>query len=79
MDVVIEALTRYGLPGAVVALFAVLYVLKDRELKAERDARIGDAKNFNELSMKLQAQVIDTVNTLRTVFDEVRRLPAARR
>ena len=78
MDVVIEALTRYGLPGAIVALFAVLYVLKDRELKAERDARIGDARNFNELSMKLQAQVIEAVNNLRLVLDEVRRLPARR-
>lgn len=89
MDVVVEALTRYGLPGAIIALIAVLYVLKDRELrsvreakdqelKVERDARINDSKEYRELALKLQAQVIDTVNTLRTVFDEVRRLPAQR-
>ena len=41
-------------------------------------ARIADAKQFNELSLKIQAQVIEAVNNLRLVLDEVRRLPAQR-
>lgn len=78
MDVVVEALTHYGLPGAAFAAMLVLYVRKDNEVKRERDARIADSKEYRELSLKLQAQVIDTVNDLRVVFDEVRRLPARR-
>ena len=78
MDVVIEALTHYGLPGAVIAVFVVLYIRKDNEVKRERDARIADSKEYRELALKLQAQVIESVNNLRLVLDEVRRIPAQR-
>lgn len=46
---------------------------KDRELKAERLARVADAKDYNRLAMDLQARVIDTVHKLSGILDEVKK------
>lgn len=73
MDVVLEGLSHYGLPGVVIALFAVLYVSKDRELKRERDARIDDAKAFSKMALELQEKAIATANRLTEVFTELQR------
>ena len=53
---------------------------KDRELKAERLARIEDARNYNQLSLDLQAQVINAVNKLSDILNELKkwRDPSAR-
>ena len=47
---------------------------KDRELKAERQARIEDAQNYTELALKLQAQVIDSVHKLSDILKEMKKL-----
>jgi hypothetical protein len=83
MEALLEALTRFGLPGVVVAIFVVLYVQKDRELKRERDARIDDAKamtkvigemqeSFNKRALELQDKAIQTANRLSDVFEELK-------
>lgn len=46
---------------------------KDRELKAEREARITDAKNYNELALKLQAQVLDAVDKVGDILGEMKK------
>lgn len=43
---------------------------KDKELKSERDARIADAKEYNKLSLDLQAQVMGAVDKLSDILDE---------
>lgn len=73
MDVLLDGLSRYGLPGIVLAIFIGLYVKKDRELRLERDARITDVKSYNDLTLKLQSQVIDAINKLSSILDEVRK------
>jgi chemotaxis regulatin CheY-phosphate phosphatase CheZ len=83
MEALLEALTRFGLPGVVVAIFVFLYVQKDRELKRERDARIEDAKamtkvvvqmqeDFNKRALELQDKAIQTANRLSDVFEELK-------
>jgi len=72
VDVLVDALTHYGAPGVCVAVFVVLFVKKDAELKRERDARIQDAKDFNTMSMKLQAEVLTAVDKLEAVFSASR-------
>ena len=70
----IGALAQHGLPGIIIGLMALWMYFKDRELKAERDARIADAKAFTELALKLQENAISSVNKLTDVFDEFRRM-----
>jgi hypothetical protein len=50
---------------------------KDRQLQEERDARIADAKNYNELALKLQAQVLDAVNKLADILEEMKKFMTA--
>lgn len=47
---------------------------KDQELQAERLARIDDAKNYTELALKLQSQVIEAVNRLGDILDEMKNM-----
>jgi chemotaxis regulatin CheY-phosphate phosphatase CheZ len=83
MEALLEALTKFGLPGVVVAIFVFLYVKKDQELKRERDARITDAKDFNKVivemqeafnkrALELQDKAIQTANRLSDVFEELK-------
>jgi hypothetical protein len=67
-------IASHGLLGVLLVAVAWAYWNKDRELKTERDARISDAKAYNDLALKLQAQVIDSVNKLAETFDEMKKL-----
>lgn len=81
MDPAIAAqIASHGLLGALLVAVTWAYWNKDRELKNERDARIADAKGYNDLALKLQAQVIDSVNKVSEILDEMKRLmPVTRR
>ena len=70
----IGILAQHGLPGVIIALLVLWVYMKDKELKAERDARIADAKTFTDLALKLQENAISSVNKLTDVFDEVKRM-----
>ena len=72
----VGSLSQYGLPGIIIGLLIVWVYLKDKELKAERDARIADAKAFTALALQLQEHAISSVNKLSDVFDEIRRMRA---
>jgi hypothetical protein len=73
VDPIIAGLATHGVPGLVIAGLFWWLVLKDRDLKAERDARIKDAQAYNQLSLQLQDRVITTVNKLSDLFDELRK------
>ena len=73
MEPLIEILTHYGLPGVMLAVMLVLYVKKDQDLSREKNARIKDATDFREVSLKLQERVIESVTILKEVFDELRK------
>jgi hypothetical protein len=75
VDVLVDALTRYGIPGIVLAVFIVLYVRKDADLKRETSARIQDAKDYNVLALKLQSDVLTAVDKLEALFNAVRTRP----
>jgi hypothetical protein len=75
VEVLVDALAHYGIPGIVLAVFVALFVKKDAELKRERDARIQDAKDFNTLSLKLQQDVLTAVDKLESLFNAVRARP----
>ena len=70
----VGSLAQHGLPGIIIGLLVLWVYFKDKELKAERDARIADAKAFTELALKLQEHAISSVNKLSDVFEEVRRM-----
>lgn len=70
----IGVLAQHGLPGIIIGLLVYWVYLKDKELKAERDARIADAKAGTQLALALQENAISAVNKLTDVFEEVRRM-----
>lgn len=70
----ITAIASNGLLGAVVIVVGWVAWSKDRELKAEREARINDAKNYTDLALGLQAKVLDAVNRLSDILDETKKL-----
>ena len=52
---------------------------KDRELKAERLARIDDAQNYTQLALELQGRVINAVHKLSDILDEVKKMTGRHR
>jgi len=73
VDILLDLLSHYGMPGVLLAIVIVLYVQKDRELKKEREARIDDAKAFHTVVLGVQEKALNTANRLTEVFDELRR------
>lgn len=75
---VFEALAPQGVLGVMFCI--VLYALykKDAELKAERDARVTDAKAFTDRAIDLQERVIDAVNKLSDILEETKKLAPGR-
>lgn len=71
------SIASHGLLGVLLIVAGWVAWTKDRELKAERDARIADAKNYTELALKLQGQVIGSVNKLSEILEEMRKLMTA--
>lgn len=67
-------LASQGLLGVMLVVVGWVAWRKDRELSDERDARITDAKNYTELALKLQAQVIDAVHKQADILEEVKKL-----
>lgn len=41
---------------------------KDKDLIEEKNARIADAKGYNDLALKLKQEAIDSVNKLYLIF-----------
>ena len=70
------AIASQGLLGVLLVIVGWVAWAKDRELQAERAARISDAQTYTEMALKLQAQVIDAVNKLADILEEIRRIPA---
>ena len=66
-------IASHGLLGALLVVVGLYAWSKDKQLKEERDARINDAKNYNELALKLQAQVLDAINKLADILDEMKK------
>jgi hypothetical protein len=64
-----EVLKLYGLPGLVLVGILALYYLKDRELKAERDARIADAKAQTEVMIAVSDKQHDGIAKLSTIME----------
>jgi hypothetical protein len=67
------ALATHGPVGAIAA--ALLWALwqKDKELTLERAARVKQAEAYTTLALDLQGKVITSVQTLSSVFDELRK------
>ena len=70
-------LASQGLLGVVCALALYIAWRKDTDLETERKARVDDAKDYTDRAIKLQAQVLDSVNKLAEVFDEVKKMVVA--
>jgi hypothetical protein len=68
-----------GLLGVMLVIVAYVAWRKDKDLQEERDERIADAKSYNELALKLQAQVIESVNKLGDILEQMKQVVAARR
>jgi hypothetical protein len=73
-SVLASSIASHGLLGALLVVVGWVAWSKDRELKAERDARIADAKSYTDLALKTQAQVIESVNKLSEVLSEMKKL-----
>lgn len=74
----VAQIASQGLLGVMLIIVSWVAWKKDQALEEERDARIADAKNYNELSLKLQAQVLDAVNKLADILDEIKKVMSPR-
>ncbi len=54
-----EIIASQGVLGALVVLLLALLLHKDRQLKAESDARISDAKEYAKLAREIQKDVYE--------------------
>lgn len=79
MEALGTALAAYGLPGAVIAALLLWLREKDKELTQERLARIQDAKQYTDLALRLQSEVIGAVNKLTAVFEDIKKTIGTRR
>lgn len=70
----VAPIVSQGVLGAILVIVGVWGWTKDRELKAERLARIDDAKAYTELALGLQGRVINAVNKLSDILDEVKKM-----
>jgi hypothetical protein len=71
------SIASQGLLGILLVVVGWVAWSKDRELKTEREARIKDAKDYTDLALKLQAQVIEAVHKLADILDEMKKLMAS--
>jgi hypothetical protein len=70
----ITTIASNGLLGVMLVVVGWFAWSKDRELQAERAARVEDAKGYTELALKLQAEVIDAVHKLADILEEMKQL-----
>lgn len=79
------SIASQGLLGILLVVVGWVAWRKDQDLKAERDvsdkalaeerkARVEDAKGYADLTLKLQAQVIDAIHKLSDILDEMKRI-----
>lgn len=68
----LTSLASHGLLGLVCAVLLWALWNKDKDLTAERLARIQDAKGYTDLALNLQKQVLSSVEKLSDIFDVVR-------
>ncbi len=85
-EIIFEAFATHGVIGAVAGALLLWVWRKEKEiaeerkaLAEERAARIKDAKDYNDLSLKLQANVIGAVNKMGDIFDEAKKIMLAER
>lgn len=78
MDIasLIAKLAEHGISGLVCAILAVWVWQKDKELRKEREARIGDVRELNKTAMELQARVIETVNKVVQAVEQLTEVSA---
>lgn len=74
----VTSIASHGLLGVMLIIVGYVAWSKDKQLEEERAARITDAKNYTDLALKLQGQVIDAVNKLNATFEEMKRLMSPR-
>jgi hypothetical protein len=72
------SVASHGLLGIMLLVVGWVAWTKDKELQAERLARIADAKDYTQLALKLQAQVLDAVNKLADILDEMKQIMSPR-
>ena len=74
----VASIASHGLLGVILIIVGWVAWSKDRDLQAERLARIDDAKAYTDLALKLQAQFLDAVNRVTNTFDEMKKIMAGR-
>jgi hypothetical protein len=74
----VTSIASQGLLGAILLIALWVAWSKDRELKAEREARITDAKSYTAAALTMQAQVIDAVHKLANILEEMTKMVSGR-
>lgn len=72
METILKEFTSYGFPGLIIAALLFWIWQKDRELKAERDARVADAKAFSEQIVAYQEKHMTGISHLATTAENMR-------
>ena len=86
MDAILDKIAANGPWGLVCALLVLAYWKLDRDsrerekqliaaLTAEKDARIADAKGYNDLSLRLQEKMTNAVQQLAEIYRSLPALP----
>lgn len=69
----LSSLASHGVLGIVCAILLWTLWQKDKDLTAERAARIADAQNYTKMALDLQGKVLDAVQKIGSIFDELRK------
>ena len=74
LSTLLTTIASQGLLGIILVIVGLFAWSKDRELKAEREARINDAKDYTKMALNIQEQVLGAVDKLTDVLDEMKRM-----
>lgn len=62
VELLVRAAVEHGVPGLIIAALAVALWSKDKELTAERKARVEDANQFTETALELQRKLLESID-----------------
>jgi hypothetical protein len=62
VEIFVRAAIEHGIPGLIIAALCVALWSKDKELTAERRARVDDANKYTGTALELQRKLLESID-----------------